>query len=221
MPDLPSPTAPRLSRPRWLDLRLCLGLLLVLASVVVGARVLGSTKDSVSVWSVRHDLAPRTVLTAADLEVRVVRVPGGAAHYVHADRSPTGLITTRRIGSGELLPVSAVVSGSLRDFREVPLAVDAVAARGLDEHSVVDIYVIARASAGAPAPDATSTGSVFPVLRSATVVARQDQGRGLGASSSVAVTVLVPSDAVGRLVAAAAHGDVQLVRVPSAAAPSE
>src|SRR5687768_14738118 len=36
----PSPTARRLALPRWLDTRLVLGVLLVLVSVLVGARVL-------------------------------------------------------------------------------------------------------------------------------------------------------------------------------------
>ena len=39
MTDLPAPTATRLTRARWLDARLLIGLLLVLLSVVIGAKV--------------------------------------------------------------------------------------------------------------------------------------------------------------------------------------
>lgn len=220
MPELPSPTATRLARPRWLDLRLVLGLVLVLASVLLGARVMSASDDSVAVWALRHDVAPRTALSSGDLEVREVRVPGGAMHYVHAAQPAAGLVTTRRVTSGELLPASAVVRGSLRDFREVALAVDAVVARGLQENAVVDIYVIPRVDARADDAGVGQT-SVTPVLRSATVVDRGDDGRGLGASATVAVTVLVPSDRVGRVVAATARGDVQLVRVPVTAGADE
>src|SRR4051794_35749108 len=40
--DLASPAATRLSLPRWLDARIALGVLLVLLSVVAGARVFAS-----------------------------------------------------------------------------------------------------------------------------------------------------------------------------------
>lgn len=47
MTEVPtSPAARRLASPRWLDGRLVLGVLLVLASVLVGARLLSSADRS-------------------------------------------------------------------------------------------------------------------------------------------------------------------------------
>ena len=51
-----SPWARRGSRPRWRDPRMLLGLLLVLASVLLGAKVLEAADDTVPVWAVSRDL---------------------------------------------------------------------------------------------------------------------------------------------------------------------
>src|SRR4051794_32919907 len=54
---LTGPTPRRVRPPRWLDLRLVLGVLLVLASVLLGARVVGAADATVPVWAVTGDLA--------------------------------------------------------------------------------------------------------------------------------------------------------------------
>jgi hypothetical protein len=62
-----APPAERGPRPRWRDGRLLVGLLLVLLSVVIGARVV-ATADASAPWvSVRTDLPAGHVLTGADL----------------------------------------------------------------------------------------------------------------------------------------------------------
>src|SRR3712207_4756406 len=57
--EVPGPTPRRVRPPRWLDLRLVLGVLLVLGSVLVGARVVTAADATVPVWSARSDLADR------------------------------------------------------------------------------------------------------------------------------------------------------------------
>src|SRR3954467_2461419 len=66
------PVARRVRPPRWLDLRLAPGVLLVLGSVLVGARVVSAADATVPVWSATGDLAAGTVLSADDLAA----VPG-------------------------------------------------------------------------------------------------------------------------------------------------
>src|SRR6476469_1490712 len=66
--DVPAGRTPRRVRPpRWLDLRLVLGVLLVLGSVLLGARVVGAADATVPVWAVTGDLAAGTRLDASDL----------------------------------------------------------------------------------------------------------------------------------------------------------
>ncbi len=51
-----APVARRVRPPRWLDLRLVLGVLLVLGSVLLGARVVGAADATVPVWAAAGDL---------------------------------------------------------------------------------------------------------------------------------------------------------------------
>ena len=77
----PPPTSPlaagpaprRVRPPRWLDLRLLLGILLVLGSVLLGARVVGAADATVPVWAAAGDLAAGTELDADDLVAVDVR----------------------------------------------------------------------------------------------------------------------------------------------------
>ena len=58
----PAPTPRRLSRPKWLNVRVVGGILLVIAAVVIGARVIGASAQTTAVWAAGHDLASGTVL---------------------------------------------------------------------------------------------------------------------------------------------------------------
>ncbi len=60
------PSPRRVRPPRWFDLRLLLGLLLVLGSVLLGARVVSAASTTVPVWAVTGDLAAGTVLSSDD-----------------------------------------------------------------------------------------------------------------------------------------------------------
>jgi hypothetical protein len=106
-----SPGASRLATPSWLDTRLVLGVLLVLVSVVVGARVLSAADRSTLVWAASKDLSAGSQLSAGDLEpVRVRLFDGLEARYVPADQSPTGLLLERGLEGGELLPRQGLLS---------------------------------------------------------------------------------------------------------------
>src|SRR4051812_29815423 len=61
------PVPRRVRPPRWLDLRLVLGVLLVLGSVLLGARVVTAADATVPVWSAAGNLAAGTVLSDDDL----------------------------------------------------------------------------------------------------------------------------------------------------------
>ena len=106
-----SPGASRLATPSWLDTRLVLGVLLVLVSVVVGARVLSAADRSTLVWAASKDLSAGSQLSAGDLEpVRVRLFDGLESRYVPADQSPAGLLLERGLEGGELLPRQGLLS---------------------------------------------------------------------------------------------------------------
>ena len=111
----PSPTdvpaALRGHRPAWRDPRLWIGIVLVAASVVVGARVLAAADDTVQVWAAAGDLGAGQRVEADDLVAQRVRFADRdalAGYFTVDDELPADLELTRGVGKGELLPRAAV-----------------------------------------------------------------------------------------------------------------
>ena len=214
MTDIPaSPRANRLATPGWLDTRLVLGVLLVLTSVVVGARVLSSADRSQTVWATTHDLAPGTQLADADLTRMRVRLFGHSENYVRGSGpAPTGYFLRRGVGAGELLPFNALTKpGADLAFRFLTVPVR----RGhlqpdLRSGSQVDVYVSPETKAGTTA----SAGPPRLVVRNVTVLLRRQTG-GLSASNDDEPVVLRvrPAD-VPLLLVAMSEGRIDLVGVP-------
>jgi hypothetical protein len=208
--DLPTPAASRLPRARWLDPRLLLGLLLVLVSVVVGAKVFADADRRVQVWSLTRDLGPDTLLTEDDVRTTAVRLDGAAGRYVSAAQDVEGLVLTRPLGRGELLPVAAVARDG-PDQRRVVIEVDRVGVTGLARGRVVDVYVVRE-----PGPDESPRPPEL-VLAGVTVGddVRTGGGAFSGSGSTVGVTLLVDQPDVPAVIDAVAHGSVYVVQVPA------
>jgi hypothetical protein len=208
--DLPTPRAARLARPRWWDPRLVAGLVLVLLSVVVGAKIFADADERVRVWTVTHDLGADTPLADGDLVARAVRLDAAAARYVAADQDLDGLVLTRPVGRGELLPLAAVAVGGAAEQRRVVVEVDRIGAGGLDKGRVVDVYAVREATGGASAPP--------PELVLAEVTVADDvraSGSAFGGNAGKAgVALLVDGPDVAGLIDAMAHGSVYVVQVP-------
>lgn len=216
MSDLPTPTASRLPRARWLDARLLAGLLMVLLSVVVGAKVFADADERVEVWSVTRDLGADTPLTDDDVAVVAVRLDEVAGGYVSADEDLEGLVLSRPLGKGELLPVSAVARSGADDQRRVVIEVDRFGVAGLAKGRVVDLYVVRETPSGEP--------PAAPELVLAGVTVGEDVksgGSAFGGSGSKAgVTLLVDQVDVPEVIDAVAHGSVYVVQVPGSGAPT-
>ena len=208
---LASPAAVRVGRPRWRDARLLGGVLLVLASVVLGSRVLASADDTTPVWAVSHDLAAGTSLRADDLVRRDVRLGAAASTYLSAkDSAPVGYVVSRTIRSGELLPAAAVTSASAAvEQRLVTVPVDRLhRPAGLRRGAEVDVYVTPTKS------DSTAPATSL-VLSSVPVDDVVSDGGRLGpAGDAVGVVLRVTPGQVGPLVAATRSGALDLVQVP-------
>jgi hypothetical protein len=210
----PSPKANRLVAPGWLDTRLVLGVLLVLTSVVVGARVLSSADRSQTVWATTRDLAPGAQLSERDLTRVRVRLFGHSDSYVRGSGpAPTGYFLRRGVGSGELLPFDALTRpGADLTFRYLTVPVR----RGhlppdLASGAQVDVYVSPESKAGA-----TTAPSVPPrlVVRNVTVLSRRQSGGLSAANDDEPVVLRVRPADVRPLLAAMSEGRIDLVGVP-------
>lgn len=220
MLDITSPPASRLRQPRWLDIRLLVGVSLVLVSIVLGTRVVAAATDSDLVWQAKAELAAGTPVGEDDLRAIEVRLPSGAigSYLAASGPKPVGWVLTRPVGVHELLPRGALAppDAAETDWRVVTVPVLRFHYPGdLAKGQQVDVYLTVGGSVPASAP-------VEPVLvlRSATV-ARVDASSigGLGgAGSGIGVELAVPAADATALVRAAQAGAIDLVRVPSSSA---
>ena len=185
-----APTAPvarRVRPPRWLDLRLLLGVLLVLGSVLLGARVVGAADATVPVWAATDDLAAGTVLTTDDLSVVEVRLDDVAEGYLSASVGPEGRTLARSVGEGELLPRAALEEPA--ELVQVALPVQAGwVPPALQRGQLVDVYAVADPAAGA---SGLADGSVGLVVGNAPVQAVSGRSEGVLSTPTTTVQVVV------------------------------
>ena len=231
MPDPPaSPRGSRLPTPGWLDGRLVLGVLLVLVSVVVGARVLSTADRSTLVWAAATDLTAGSQLARADLEPVRVRLFESSARYLAADgEPPVGYVLEQGVGAGELLPQDALRRpGTDVDFRLVTVPVEAGHyPPSLRDQARVDLWVTpgldpaagdgagaAPAPPGAPALALRGAQQVLSSVVVADAPEREDLAVG---GSAVPVVLQVRPDQVDEVVSAMGLGRLDVVRVPRAA----
>ncbi len=209
-----APTPRRIRPPRWLDLRLVLGVLLVLGSVLLGARVVTAADATVPVWAVAHDLAAGTELAADDLVAVDVRLDDAASEYLSTSTRPDGRTLGRAVRAGELLPRSALEEAA--DLVQVALPVQAgYVPPSLARGQLVDVYALADPAAGALAD---ADGSVTVVVERAPVQALSGRTDGVLSTptTTVQVVVAVPADAAaavlasigGRPLVVVVHGSV-------------
>jgi hypothetical protein len=208
-----SPSARRLRHPSWLDLRLLVGVLLVLVSVLLGAKVVATADRSVQVWALARDVSPGTTLAAADLRPARVRLFDSAEAYLRVVKSPAGRTVTRPMHAGELLPRSAVVATPPGAILSIP--VQPGNAPGLARGQLVDVWSTTKGCA-----------PVQVLSRVAVQEVRGASGIALGASAGMnQVIIRVAPDDARRVVAAlGAESTIRLVvldgNLPKATAPN-
>jgi hypothetical protein len=204
-------TAPagRLALVPWLNPRVALGVLLIVTSVVVGARVYASADRYAQVLVAARPLVPGEHLQASDVTTRRVRFAAGPTDYLTGRTDPTGYVVTRYVGTGELLPVAALTSSASAAAAARLVTLPVVAGHippGLGRGDLVDVYVTPRA--GAP-PALVLAGAPVDLVGA---------GDSLGDGGGQSVVVVVPADKVPAAVRATESGKLDLVGVPAPAA---
>lgn len=210
-----SPTPRRLRGPSWLDLRLVLGVLLVLGSVVVGARVIGAADESVTVWAAARDLSAGTTLRERDLELVAVRLFESGPAYLAAEADLPGRVLDRPVRAGELVPASALQE--VTDRVSVALPVDEAAVPfDLGRGQLVDVYATGPERQGGP----TVTRLVLAAAP-VQAVDGEDEGVLSSAGGLRQIVVSVPSAEAGELLAAIAGRDLALAVLDDPVVPAD
>jgi hypothetical protein len=197
-----SPQSRRVTKPRWLDLRLVLGVVLVLASVVVGAKVVSGASHTYAQVTASRDLAAGTVLTASDLRLTQVQLGESTRRaYLTATDDAVGKRLARPVSRGELVPSASVRSVLAQTTLTVPLP--GGSAPDLRSGQRIEVWV------------STTTCRSVVLLDDVTVqsVRRDDTGSfsagGAGGSGQNVVIDVAPPLA-DRVIAALAIDDVKL-----------
>ena len=214
MAELPKPTAARLHTPSWRDTRLVVGVVLVLLSMAIGAKVIASADDTVPMYAAAGALVPGQPVTQSDVKRVDVQLGADRSRYVAADHDiAPDTFALRDVRPGELLPKSALGDRADIFLKPVSVPVDGGGAAQLTAGSIVDVWVNARD----PASSTEKYGNPVKTLKAAPVARTPDVGGGgLGAASgTIAVQIMVPEASVEALIAAIDQGaKITLVPVP-------
>ena len=204
-----APVPRRTTRPKWLDFRVIGGLILVIAAVVVGARVVGASSHTSPVWAVTRDLAPGTVITAADLEPVDVNLGDEASHYVSAGsgNGAVGTAVAVQLRAGELLPVAAITASKPGRVVVIGVTPDHMPP-GVSHGSVIDLYLT---SGGTSSASAAVTELVSAGVTVQSVTAPASGGLSGASSNRYQIAVLVTAALADSLVKTLPKGDAIVV----------
>ncbi|MFH8250791.1 SAF domain-containing protein [Microbacterium sp. B2969] len=193
-------------RPRafWGDARFFLGILLVVASVAGVWFVVSASRQTVPVFAANRTIVPGESVSKGDLRLVDVALGTLEGSYLTSEALDEGLVATRTVEAGELVPSSAVGAAAaaatttvvLRSTVDVPASVDA--------GTVVEVWE-------APLIERGSYDVPRILVADATVVSvtRDDSMMGGGAA---ALEVVIPrADVAGVLAAMADESALSVV----------
>jgi hypothetical protein len=200
--DTPRPR----SRAFWGDVRFFLGILLVVASVAGVWFVVAASRQTVPAFAASRTIVPGEAITSDDVLLVDVSLGQLGDAYLDPDALEGGLVATRTIESGELVPHSAVgdisavrtTSVVLRSAVDVPGSVGAgstveVWAAPLVERGSYDVprILVADATVVAVTRDDSMIGGGSASLE--VVIPRADVAATLAAMADESALSIVPA----------------------------
>ena len=183
-----------------LDPRLVIGVLLVAGSIAGVVGIVAAADETVEVYAASAVLAPGDRVDAESLELRSVRLDDAIGLYlVPGDIPSDGLIVSRSVLEGELIPASAVGSSDGERLASVVLSGGALAA-SVVPGAVVDVWAAKETEAGRFGPPAVLAGQAI-------VVRLVESGSIVGGGETTAVELLVPRTKIARVLESIANSD--------------
>lgn len=185
----------------WVDPRFLIGLTLVAASVVGVYLVVADAEDSTAVYAARSSLAVGDRISAEDLVATSVRLGGADEFYLSPSQLPAGgLIVTRTVVAGELVPASALGTRAGASVTSVVLELRGALAATIGPGAVVDVWA-------ARATDTAAFGPPTVLVGAASVVRVVDSGGIIADRGAQSVEILVPKSSVAAVLEAVMNED--------------
>lgn len=208
-PEAPSsPRARRTRVARWRDPRLWIGVVLVLAGVVGGAKLLAAADETVPVWSAAHEIHAGATVAPQDLvrtDVHFTDRRTRQRYLAGEEQIPADARAVHDIAAGELIR-RGVLAAEDRDAKQLPLAVPP---QGLP----AGLAVGDRVAVWAVPDPSRSHHQPKRVLDDVAVVSMSSTARG-GLSADRRVSVRLPGDVdVASVLRALGDSSVVLIRL--------
>ena len=209
---------PRLRLPQgrgrfWFDPRFAVGLVLVIASLLGVTLLVSAAERTRPVYAATQTLAAGETVTEGDLAVAQVRLGRAERSYLSpGDLPPGGVVLTRTVQDGELLPAGAVADQASVDTSSVVVQSTGRLPRSVAPGRLVDVWAAREGEGGVFGPP----GVLVPA---ATVVRVLEDDGLVGDGAAESVEILVPRDRVARVLESIANGDAVSL-VPAAPAPA-
>lgn len=185
---------------RRIDLRLFIGVAIVVVAAVAGFSLVSSTENTTSVYAASHTLTPGHVLQEKDLVLTDVKLGKSTTSYMTSDQFSPGSVITKSINAGELIPVSAVGTAKQVATTNVVVQLDVPLSAEATVGSTVDVWASIAAGQGVFGPPA--------VIIQGAQIAQITEATGLAASTGgVRVEIVVPQSKVAALLESQANGD--------------
>lgn len=183
-----------------LDPRLLIGVVLIAASTTGVWALVSGLDDSTEVYAARGTLTPGTRVDAADLTTESVRLGTTIDQYlVPGDVPEGGLVVSRTIEAGELVPDSAVDDADRAGLATVVVPSRGALPSGLGAGTSVDVWAARQVERDRYEPPA--------VLVADAEIAGIQEPEGMVATGGVSVELLIPREKVAALLEALAAGD--------------
>ncbi|RNE56801.1 hypothetical protein [Cryobacterium tepidiphilum] len=185
----------------WVDPRFVIGLVLVAASIAGVWFVVGGMDTSVAVYAARAPLQVGDRVGRADLVATPVRMESAASVYVTpATLPPGGLLVTRTVAAGELLPRASVGTSAGASVTRLVVDTTETLSGSLTPGAVADVWSARQVDHGRFGPPVV-------LVTSASVVRVIERTGLMTGGSGQSVEILVPKDKVAAVLESVANED--------------
>lgn len=190
-------------------LKTILGGCLIAVSFISALVISNSSSRMITVWSAAVDLDKGEVITAEDVVISKVLLPGNAGNYIDGQVSIIGSSVVRAIGIDELIPAYALSSQVDEQLQQVPIAIAfSQVPKDIGSGQRVDIYGITKSELRT---QSLESGRYKSRLIASDLVIDQvdDQANTLG--GDLVITLLVPRTIIPNLIEDMGNYDFILV----------
>ena len=190
-------------------LKTILGGCLIAASFISALVISNSSSRMITVWSAAVDLDKGEVITAEDVVISKVLLPGNAGNYIDGQVSIIGSSVVRAIGIDELIPAYALSSQVDEQLQQVPIAIAFTQVpKDIGSGQRVDIYGITKSELRT---QSLESGRYKSRLIASDLVIDQVDNQANTLGGDLVITLLVPRPIIPNLIEDMGNYDFILV----------